>query len=123
MNKINTLVSEIKGTLSAALTKRIERLQELETKLITAKELNEKEPSEANQQNLDDLNETITDYVEDLSTILSSIIEEEKVAEIPPVVPTVEEKEDKKSSGLGWGLLATVVLSVLTLGAIKMSKK
>lgn len=122
MNKINTLVSEIKGTLSAALTKRIERLQELETKLITAKELNEKEPSEANQQNLDDLKETITDYVEDLSTTLSSIIEEEKVAVIPLVVP-IEKKEDKKSSGLGWGLLATVVLSVLTLGAIKMSKK
>ena len=74
MNKINTLVSEIKGQLSDSLKARIEKLKGLEEKLEAAKTLNETEPSEANQQAFDDLNESIIDFAEDLETQLQTII-------------------------------------------------
>lgn len=122
MNKINTLVEQIKGALSESLQKRIDKLQKFEKQLEEATLKNTNEPSEANQQIVDDINETIVDYTDDLVAQLELIIQEE--AKQNPIVeePIVEEeKKEKKSSGLGWALLGGVLV-VLTLGAYSINK-
>lgn len=119
MIKINTLVAEIKGQLSDSLKNRIEKLKELEIKLGAAKTLNETTPSDANQQAFDDLNDSIIDFVEDLEAQLQAIIESEK--ETPPATPPATEPK-KSGNGAGW-LVAGLVVSVLTLGAVSLFKK
>lgn len=123
MNKINTLVEQIKGALSESLQKRIDKLQKLEKQLEDATLKNTNEPSEANQQYVDDLNETIVDYTEDLVSTLELIIAEEAKTQKEPIVEKEEKevKEEKKSSGLGWALLGGVLV-VLTLGAYSINK-
>lgn len=123
MNKINTLVSEIKGQLSDSLKARIEKLKGLEEKLEAAKTLNETAPSEANQLDFDDLNESIIDFVEDLETQLQAIITQEK--ETPPApapTPTPTPKEKTKSSNGVVGIVVGLAVFGLTLGAINLWK-
>lgn len=133
MTKVATLISQIKGKLPAKIQTRVTKLENLEKDLAEATALNTAEPSQVNQDAVDELNGLVTEISDSIAVQLEAIIVEE--AKTPPQVidtnanpapspalepapapaPIPEPLEEPKKSKSGWwvaaavgGLLATV---------------
>ena len=130
MTKVATLISQIKGKLPAKIQTRITKLENLE-KDLQAIALHTAEPSQVNQDAVDELDGLVNEIADSIAPQLEEIILEESKIPAPVIdinqkpeptptpaptpAPIVEEPEEPKKEKSSWwiavaagGLLAAV---------------
>lgn len=130
MRKYQTLLAQIKN-VPQAVTNRITKLETVIAELETATETNKTEPSDENQDLVDQLNERVIAMEDSIVERLEAIIEAETKTPAPAPTPKEEnppaptpkpEEPKKKKSGLGF-VVAAIIVSAITLGAVALNKK
>ena len=132
MRKYQTLLAQIKN-VPQAVTNRITKLETVIAELETATETNKTEPSDENQDLVDQLNERVIAMEDSIVERLEAIIEAESKTPAPKPAPTPTpepapeptpkpEEPKKKKSGLGF-VVAAIIVSAITLGAVALNKK
>lgn len=126
MRKYQTLLAQIKN-VPQAVTNRITKLETVIAELETATETNKTEPSDENQDLVDQLNERVIAMEDSIVERLEAIIEAESKNPAPAPTPTPEPtptptpEPKKKKSGLGF-VVAAIIVSAITLGAVALNK-
>lgn len=130
MRKYQTLLAQIKN-VPQAVTNRITKLETVIAELEAATETNKTEPSDENQDLVDQLNERVIAMEDSIVERLEAIIEAETKTPAPAPTPKEEnppaptpkpEEPKKKKSGLGF-VVAAIIVSAITLGAVALNKK
>lgn len=131
MRKYQTLLAQIKN-VPQAVTNRITKLEAVIAELEVATETNKTEPSDENQDVVDQLNERVIAMEDSIVERLEAIIEAESKTPAPEPAPTSTPKPTpeptptpepkKKKSGFGFVALA-IAVSLLTLGAVALNKR
>ncbi len=130
MRKYQTLLAQIKN-VPQAVTNRITKLETVIAELETATETNKTEPSDENQDLVDQLNERVIAMEDSIVERLEAIIEAESKNPAPAPTPKEEnppaptpkpEEPKKKKSGLGF-VVAAIIVSAITLGAVALNKR
>lgn len=129
MRKYQTLLAQIKN-VPQAVTNRITKLETVIAELETATETNKTEPSDENQDLVDQLNERVIAMEDSIVERLEAIIEAETKTPAPAPTPTSEPTPEptptpepkKKKSGLGF-VVAAIIVSAITLGAVALNKR
>lgn len=129
MRKYQTLLAQIKN-VPQAVTNRITKLETVIAELETANETNKNEPSDENQDLVDQLNERVIAMEDSIVERLEAIIEAETKTPAPAPTPTSEPTPEptptpepkKKKSGLGF-VVAAIIVSAITLGAVALNKR
>lgn len=130
MRKYQTLLAQIKN-VPQAVTNRITKLETVIAELETATETNKTEPSDENQDLVDQLNERVIAMEDSIVERLETIIEAETKTPAPAPTPKEEnppaptpkpEEPKKKKSGLGF-VVAAIIVSAITLGAVALNKR
>lgn len=129
MRKYQTLLAQIKN-VPQAVTNRITKLETVIAELETATETNKTEPSDENQDLVDQLNERVIAMEDSIVERLEAIIEAESKTPAPAPTPTPEPTPEptptpepkKKKSGFGF-VVAAILVSAITLGAVALNKR
>ena len=125
MRKYQTLLAQIKN-VPQAVTNRITKLETVIAELEVATETNKTEPSDENQDVVDQLNERVIAMEDSIVERLEAIIEAESKtpapAPTPEPEPTPTPEPKKKKSGFGF-VVAAIIVSAITLGAVALNKK
>lgn len=129
MRKYQTLLAQIKN-VPQAVTNRITKLETVIAELEVATETNKTEPSDENQDVVDQLNERVIAMEDSIVERLEAIIEAESKTPAPAPTPTPEPTPEpiptpepkKKKSGFGF-VVAAIIVSAITLGAVALNKK
>lgn len=129
MRKHQTLLAQIKN-VPQAVTNRITKLETVIAELETATETNKTKPSDENQDVVDQLNERVIAMEDSIVERLEAIIEAESKTPAPAPTPTPEPTPEptptpepkKKKSGLGF-VVAAILVSAITLGAVALNKR
>ena len=125
MRKYQTLLAQIKN-VPQAVTNRITKLETVIAELEVATETNKTEPSDENQDVVDQLNERVIAMEDSIVERLEAIIEAESKtpapAPTPAPEPTPTPEPKKKKSGFGF-VVAAIIVSAITLGAVALNKR
>jgi hypothetical protein len=131
MRKYQTLLAQIKN-VPQAVTNRITKLETVIAELEVATETNKTEPSDENQDVVDQLNERVIAMEDSIVERLEAIIEAESKTPAPEPAPTPKPEPtpeptpnpepNKKKSGFGF-VVAAIIVSAITLGAVALNKR
>jgi hypothetical protein len=131
MRKYQTLLAQIKN-VPQAVTNRITKLEAVIAELEVATETNKTEPSDENQDVVDQLNERVIAMENSIVERLEAIIEAESKTPAPEPAPTPKPEPtpeptpnpepNKKKSGFGF-VVAAIIVSAITLGAVALNKR
>lgn len=131
MRKYQTLLAQIKN-VPQAVTNRITKLETVIAELEVATETNKTEPSDENQDVVDQLNERVIAMEDSIVERLEAIIEAESKTPTPEPAPTPTPEPTptpnptpepkKKKSGFGF-VVAAIIVSAITLGAVALNKR
>jgi len=132
MEKIETLLAQLKQELPNVIKSRIEKYKSVLSELKVANENHTTDPSDKNQDLIDELNDNAIAMEESIIERLEVLLEAESktpptpptppapAPENPPVPPAPEEPKKKKG---GWFVVTAIAVAVITLGAVTLSNK